>query len=72
MVYCFVDRVSQVFFNICYSNFSSEVAKSIQQTVILALTKPVVHDWCNKGCGNVLTCLWDGAYKISLAVNWEE
>ena len=30
--------------------------------------QPVLHDWCNKGRG-VLSCLWDGAYKRTLAVN---
>ena len=30
--------------------------------------QPVLHDWCNKGCG-MLSCLWDGAYKRTLAVN---
>ena len=30
--------------------------------------QPVLHDWCNKGCG-ILSCLWDGAYKRTLAVN---
>ena len=32
------------------------------------LFQPVLHDWCNKGHG-VLSCLWDGAYKRTLAVN---
>ena len=32
--------------------------------------QPVLHDWCNKGRGMyVLSCLWDGAYKRTLAVN---
>ena len=30
--------------------------------------QPVLHDWCNKGCG-VLSCLRDDAYKIILATN---
>ena len=30
--------------------------------------QPVLHDWCNKG----LSCLWDGAYKRTLAVNWRQ
>ena len=29
----------------------------------------MLHNWCNKGCDPVLSCLWDGAYKISLAAN---
>ena len=29
--------------------------------------QPVLHDWCNKGHG--MSCLWDGAYKSTLAVN---
>ena len=33
--------------------------------------QPVLHDWCNKGRG-VLSCLWDGAYKRTLAVNRKE
>ena len=34
------------------------------------LFQPVLHDWCNKGCAwYVLSCLWDGAYKWTLAVN---
>ena len=28
------------------------------------------HDWCNKGPG-MLSCLWDCAYKRTLAVNWK-
>ena len=28
--------------------------------------QPVLHDWCNKGRG-MLSCLWDGAYKRTLA-----
>ena len=28
---------------------------------------PVLHDWCNKGRG--MCYLWDGAYKITFAVN---
>ena len=31
--------------------------------------QPVLHDWCNKGRGMCLSCLWDGAYKRTLAVN---
>ena len=33
--------------------------------------QPVLHNWCNKGCGlwYVLSCLWDGVYKRTLAVN---
>ena len=31
--------------------------------------QPVLHDWCTKGRGYVLFCLWDGAYKSTLAVN---
>ena len=31
--------------------------------------QPVLHDWCNKGRG---MCLWDGAYKRTLAVNRKE
>ena len=34
------------------------------------LPQPVLHDWCNKGCG--MYCLWDGAYKRTLAVNRKE
>ena len=30
--------------------------------------QPVLHNWCNKGRG-MLSCLWDGAYKRTLAVN---
>ena len=30
--------------------------------------QPVLHNWYNKGCG-VLSCVWDDAYKRSLAVN---
>ena len=30
--------------------------------------QPVLQVWCNKGCG-MLYCLWDGAYKRTLAVN---
>ena len=35
------------------------------------LFQPVLHDWCNKGCV-VLSCLWDNAYKRTLAANWKE
>ena len=37
----------------------------------LFLIQPVLHDWCNKGCG-MLSCMWDGAYKRTLAVNRKE
>ena len=30
--------------------------------------QPVLHDWCNKGCGMCLP-VWDGAYKRTLTVN---
>ena len=30
--------------------------------------QPVLHDWCNKGCG-MCNPVWDGAYKRTLAVN---
>ena len=30
------------------------------------LFQPVLHDWY------VLSCVWDGAYKITLAVNQKE
>ena len=30
--------------------------------------QPVLHDWCNKGCGMCYP-VWDGAYKRTLAVN---
>ena len=33
------------------------------------LFNPVLHDWCNKGPWYVLSCLWDDAYKITLAAN---
>ena len=32
------------------------------------LFQPVLHDWCNKGCGMCYP-VWDGAYKRTLAVN---
>ena len=31
--------------------------------------QPVLHDWCKKRPWYVLSCLWDGAYKRTLAVN---
>ena len=31
--------------------------------------QPVLHDWCNKDRVMVLSCLWDGAYKRTLAGN---
>ena len=31
----------------------------------------VLHDWCNKGRG-MLSCLWDDAYKRTLAANRKE
>ena len=34
--------------------------------------QPVLHDWCKKGCGNVLSCLWDDAYKRTFAANQKE
>ena len=35
--------------------------------------QPVIHDWCNKGSGTyVLSCLYDDAYKITLAANRKE
>ena len=34
--------------------------------------QPVLHDWCNKGWWYVLSCLWDGAYKRTIAVNRKE
>ena len=36
--------------------------------------QPVLHDWCNKGRGTryVLSYLWDGAYKRTLAANRKE
>ena len=30
--------------------------------------QPVIHDWCKRPW-YVLSCLWDGAYKRTLAVN---
>ena len=30
---------------------------------------PVLHDWCNKRPSYVLSCLWDDAYKRTIAVN---
>ena len=33
--------------------------------------QPVLHDWHNKGCG-MLSCLWDDAYKRTLAANQKE
>ena len=30
---------------------------------------PVLHDWCNKGRGYVLSCLRNDAYKRTLASN---
>ena len=33
--------------------------------------EPVLHDWCNKGRG-MLSCLWDDAYKRTLAANLKE
>ena len=38
----------------------------------LFLFQPVLHDWCNKRLWYVLSCLWDCAYKRTLAVNWKE
>ena len=34
--------------------------------LIYFLLQPVLHDWY------VLSCLWDGAYKRTLAANWKE
>ena len=31
--------------------------------------QPVLHYWCNKRPWYVLSCLWDGAYKRTVAVN---
>ena len=31
--------------------------------------QPVLHDWCKKRPWYVLSCLWDGAYKRTLACN---
>ena len=31
--------------------------------------QPVLHDWCKQRPWYVLSCLWDGAYKRTLAVN---
>ena len=31
--------------------------------------QPVLHDWCKKRPWYVLSCLWDGAYKRTLAAN---
>ena len=33
--------------------------------------QPVLHDWCKKGC-DMLSCLWDDVYKITLAANQKE
>ena len=33
--------------------------------------QPVLHDWCNKGCG-MCHPVWDGAYKRTLAANRKE
>ena len=33
------------------------------------LFQPVLHNWCNKRLWYVLSCLWDDAYKITLAAN---
>ena len=41
---------------------------------------PVVEDWLKREIAHwvhhrswyVLSCLWDGAYKITIAVNWKE
>ena len=33
--------------------------------------QPVLYDWCNKRPWCVLSCLWDGAYKRTLAANRE-
>ena len=37
----------------------------------LFLVPAGLHDWCNKDHG-MLSCLWDGAYKITLAANQKE
>ena len=34
--------------------------------------QPLLHDWCNIGRGMYVGCLWDGAYKITLAAIWKE
>ena len=34
--------------------------------------QPVLHNRCNKRLWYVLSCLWDGAYKRTLAVNRKE
>ena len=33
--------------------------------------QPVLHDWCNKGCG-MCNPVWDDAYKRTLVANWKE
>ena len=30
--------------------------------------QPVLHDWCNKGCGMCYP-VWDGAYKRTVGAN---
>ena len=44
---------------------SSDVVSS---TVVLGQFLPVLHDGCNKGRG-LFSCLWDDAYKRTLAAN---
>ena len=35
--------------------------------------QPVIHNWCNEGHGMCYpSCLWDDAYKITLAANRKE
>ena len=31
--------------------------------------QPVLHDWCKQRPWYVLSCMWDGAYKRTLAAN---
>ena len=31
--------------------------------------QPVLHNWCNKGCGICYQVLWDNVYKRTLAAN---
>ena len=72
--------LTQLLFSVLDERDSSEVEHSLMvQWVVGSILhrvdplsyfsfQPVLHDWCNKGRG-MLSCVWDGAYKRTLAVN---
>ena len=61
-------RGQTLVYEVCTQQTWAVSGKSTGNQTDIILFQPVLHNWCNKGCGMCYP-VWDGAYKRTHAVN---